>query len=253
MTIAELRRMRMARGVSLTEISRRTRIGIGHLRNIEDGSLTALPPGFYARAFVRTYAEAVGADADAVLSTIGDQLPSGGPLPDETSRSAASGPTAAELVPDARMSVLRQILDRHEALEVQAADRHQARTAEASRPLWRIAAAGVDAALMLALYTSVLALTAWACGVPVGELVRVAGPAVFTVLGLITLLYVVMMGGIAGRTIGSMLLDVPLTEPPAASPLQPHAIWQRSLQFLRADASAAVAIVSMLTRTRKAA
>jgi len=43
MTIAELRRARMARGLSLTEISRRTRIGVGHLRKIDDGDLQGLP------------------------------------------------------------------------------------------------------------------------------------------------------------------------------------------------------------------
>ena len=75
MTIAELRRIRMAKGLSLTEISRRTRIGVGFLRKIEEGNLGGLPPGFYARAFVRAYSEAIGIDADVVLGTLADELP----------------------------------------------------------------------------------------------------------------------------------------------------------------------------------
>ena len=75
MTIAELRRIRMAKGLSLTEISRRTRIGVGFLRKIEEGNLQGLPPGFYARAFVRAYSEAIGIDADVVLGTLADELP----------------------------------------------------------------------------------------------------------------------------------------------------------------------------------
>jgi hypothetical protein len=76
------------------------------------------------------------------------------------------------------------------------------------------------------------------------------------VLTLITLLYVVMMGGIAGRTIGSMLLDVPLMEHPAA-PLNLRAIMRRSLRFVRADAAAAADVVSLVAplfnRPRRAA
>ena len=75
MSIAELRKNRMAQGLSLTEISRRTRIGVTHLRHIEEGNFKSLPPGFYARAFVRAYAEAIGMDADIVLGELSDSLP----------------------------------------------------------------------------------------------------------------------------------------------------------------------------------
>src|SRR5262245_66421072 len=75
MTAAELRKTRMAQGLSLTEISRRTRIGVTHLRRIEEGDFKSLPPGFYARAFVRAYAEAIGVDADIVLGHLADHLP----------------------------------------------------------------------------------------------------------------------------------------------------------------------------------
>ena len=113
-------------------------------------------------------------------------------------------------------------------------------------------AATIDGLLMVSLYGGVIALTAWACGVGVADLVRISGLAITTVLGLITILYVVMMGGIAGHTIGSMLLDVPLGERPSR-PLQLGAILRRSLRFVHADAASAAEVVSLLTRTRRAA
>lgn len=251
MTIAELRRVRMAQGLSLTEISRRTRIGVGYLRKIEEGHLDALPPGFYARAFVRAYAEAMGADADAVLASLADQLPSAQPAQTHAARGAGATPVAGADAADARTAVMRQLLERHDALAHRAAD-PRAPAADTRRPIRQLLAATLDGLLMGALYTGVLALTAYACGVGIPELVRLSGVAVFTVLGLITVLYIVMMGGIAGRTMGAMLLDVPTGDEPPA-PLQLHAILHRSLHCLRADATAARQVVSMIARTRRAA
>ena len=123
-------------------------------------------------------------------------------------------------------------------------------------PSRRFLSAAIDGLLLASLYLGVLALTAFSCGVTVPQLISVSGVAVFTVLALITLLYVVMMGGIAGRTIGSMLLDVPLMEHPAA-PLNLRAIMRRSLRFVRADAAAAADVVSLVAplfnRPRRAA
>lgn len=261
MTIAELRRIRMAKGLSLTEISRRTRIGVGFLRKIEDGQLKALPPGFYARAFVRAYAEAIGIDADVVLGTLADELPAaqaalaphppggGAPLP------APAG--SATLIPDARMHLLRQILERHNVAVREVGRRSAAEAlARTIRPTRRLMAAAIDGGLLASLYLVVLALTAWQCGVTIPALIGLSGVAVFTVLALITLLYVFLMGGIAGRTIGSLLLDVPLVERPAA-PLDLSAILRRSLRFVHADASSAAEVVSLvaplLGRHRRAA
>ena len=259
MTIAELRRIRMAKGLSLTEISRRTRIGVGYLRKIEEGSLSALPPGFYARAFVRAYAEAIGVDADVVLGTLADELPAAqaasAPHPAGPAPLAATA-AAAELVPDARMHVLRQILERHNTLvntaSAVAATRRVRTMTGLVRPGHRLLAATLDGLLMAGLYGGVIGLTAMACDVTVTELIRVSAVAIFTVLGLITVLYVLMMGGIAGHTIGSLLLGVPLGDRPTA-PLQLGAIVRRSLRFVHADAASAAEVVSLLTRTRRAA
>jgi transcriptional regulator with XRE-family HTH domain len=261
MTIAELRRIRMAKGLSLTEISRRTRIGVGFLRKIEEGNLKGLPPGFYARAFVRAYSEAIGIDADVVLGTLADELPSAqaATAPHPTTQQPATEPPteSAQLNPDARMHLLKQILDRHNTLVTRAIARQSmAALGTAVTPSRRMLSAAIDGLLLALLYLGVLAITAFFCGVTVTELVAVSGIAVFTVLALITLLYVFMMGGIAGRTIGSLLLDVPLIEHPGA-PLNLRAILRRSLHFVRADAAVAAEVVSLVAplfnRPRRAA
>ena len=262
MTIAELRRIRMAKGLSLTEISRRTRIGVGFLRKIEEGNLGGLPPGFYARAFVRAYSEAIGIDADVVLGTLADELPAPQAASAPHPTAQESGPSASQiqsagLIPDARMHLLRQILERHNTLVNETIGRSSIAALRAAvKPSRRFASAAIDGLMLGSLYLGVIGFTAFYCGVTIPQLIAVSGVAVFTVLALITLLYVFMMGGIAGRTIGSMLLDVPLIDRPAA-PLNLRAIYRRSLRFVWADAAAAAEVVSLVAplfnRPRRAA
>jgi len=244
----------MAQGLSLTEISRRTRIGVTHLRRIEEGDFRSLPPGFYARAFVRAYAEAIGVDADIVLRTLADQLPaaqassSQHPTAPHTPQRALPWADAADLIPDARMQVLKQLLERHNesvaGLEP-VASQESVTVAKPSRGPRRFLAASLDGLLLASIYLTVIGATAAFCGVSVGELLHVARFAVFTVLALITLLYVMMMGGIAGRTIGAMLLDVPLLEQ-SRSPLGLGAIARRSVNCVRADVAAAAELVTLI-------
>lgn len=263
MTIAELRKNRMAQGLSLTEISRRTRIGVTHLRHIEEGNFKSLPPGFYARAFVRAYAEAIGVDADIVLGELSDALPAtqgaSAPVPDASrAGTALPGSDAAELIPDARMQVLKQLLHLHNDSVSSASPPPVVGgpAVGASRGLRRFLAASIDGLLLASIYLGVLVLTAAFCGVAMGELVRVAGIQVFTVLALITMLYVMLMGGVAGRTIGAMLLDVPLLER-AGRPMDLGTIARRSVDCVKADVAAATDVGSLidalLARTRHAA
>jgi len=260
MTIAELRRIRMGKGLSLTEISRQTRIGVGYLRKIEEGQFKALPPGFYARAFVRAYAEAIGVDADVALGELAEVLPAAqaaaAPHPAAGSAGAAPSVDAATLIPDARMTLLKQILERHNTLVHATPAASPLLTSGAAAPARRLAAAAIDGVLLASVYLTVLGVTAYTCGVSISRLVEAAAFSVFTVLAVITLLYVFMMGGIAGRTIGSMILGVPLIDPPSA-PLGLDAILRRSVRFLRADASAAADVVSLVAplfvKSRRAA
>jgi Helix-turn-helix domain/RDD family len=246
MTIAELRRARMARGLSLTEISRRTRIGVGHLRKIDDGDLQGLPGGFYARAFVRAYADAVGLDGEVVVNRLANYLPSAESAPAQTGQVALPYADAAELIPDARMQVLKQLLERHNR-RVETDRQVRVAAADVRRGPRRFLAAWVDGFLLATIYFSVLALTALTCGVSIVELVERAGLEVFSLLAVITLMYVLLMGGIAGRTIGAMLLDVPLMEHPRR-PLDLHAIARRSLDCVRADVVAAAELTSVVER-----
>jgi Helix-turn-helix domain/RDD family len=246
MTIAELRRARMARGLSLTEISRRTRIGVAHLRKIDDGDLQGLPGGFYARAFVRAYAEAVGLDGELVVSRLANYLPSAESAPPQSGQAALPYADAAALIPDARMQVLKQLLDRHNR---RVDTDRQVRVAATRRPRGprRFLAAWLDGFLLVSIYFSVLGLTALICRVSIVELVETAGLALCSFLAVITLMYVLLMGGIAGRTIGAMLLDVPLIERPPR-PLDLHAIARRSLDCVRADVVAAAELTAIVER-----
>jgi transcriptional regulator with XRE-family HTH domain len=61
---ARLRDAREQSGVTLREISARTRISVAHLEALERGEISRLPGGIFARAFVRAYAEQVGLDPE---------------------------------------------------------------------------------------------------------------------------------------------------------------------------------------------
>lgn len=66
--IAErLRRARQERGMSLDELSVKTRIPVRHLETIEAGRGPDLPGGFIGKSFVRQYAAAVGLDGEQAL------------------------------------------------------------------------------------------------------------------------------------------------------------------------------------------
>jgi transcriptional regulator with XRE-family HTH domain len=63
-----LRRERERRTITIRAIADRTKIGCGLLEALERGDVSRWPAGIYRRAFVRSYAEAVGLDAELVLA-----------------------------------------------------------------------------------------------------------------------------------------------------------------------------------------
>ncbi|MGH9349351.1 MAG: helix-turn-helix domain-containing protein [Vicinamibacterales bacterium] len=65
---AWLRRERERRTITVRAIADRTKIGAGLLEALERGDVSRWPGGIYRRAFVRSYAEAVGLDADLVVA-----------------------------------------------------------------------------------------------------------------------------------------------------------------------------------------
>ena len=66
-TVLDLKAVREARGLSLQAIFETTRVGLVHLKAVEDGDFNRLPPPVYARNFIRKYAWAIGIDKKPIL------------------------------------------------------------------------------------------------------------------------------------------------------------------------------------------
>ncbi len=69
---------RIARGLTLHDVERDTRISSKYLQALEEGDLEALPAPVYARAFMRTYAQYLGLNASALIQ----KLPGARPEPE---------------------------------------------------------------------------------------------------------------------------------------------------------------------------
>jgi cytoskeletal protein RodZ len=79
-----LRQAREAKDISLDKIQEVTKIRKRYLQAIEVGEYSILPGQFYARAFVKSYAEAIGLNAESVLEQYGSELPELQQAPIET-------------------------------------------------------------------------------------------------------------------------------------------------------------------------
>lgn len=77
----QLREARLARGLSLDDVQEMTKIRKRYLEAIEMGDYKVLPGSFYVRAFIKTYAETVGLDADELLAEHRQNVPSTDPEP----------------------------------------------------------------------------------------------------------------------------------------------------------------------------
>lgn len=72
---AGLRRAREARGIALRDLAESTKLSVSALEAIERDDLRRLPGGIFTRAFVRTYAQAVGLHPDQTLDAFLAQAP----------------------------------------------------------------------------------------------------------------------------------------------------------------------------------
>lgn len=70
-----LRRERERRGIALRTISEQTKVAAPLLEGLEADDLTRWPGGIFRRAFVRSYATAIGIDADDVVRRLEQQHP----------------------------------------------------------------------------------------------------------------------------------------------------------------------------------
>lgn len=70
-----LKNARAEKNLSLEELQSTTKIQKRYLEAIEEGNLDILPGHFYARAFVKSYADAVGIDPEILFEEYASELP----------------------------------------------------------------------------------------------------------------------------------------------------------------------------------
>ncbi|QRG65423.1 helix-turn-helix domain-containing protein [Brevibacillus choshinensis] len=70
-----LQRAREEKGITLDDVQRITKIQKRYLEAIERGHFHVLPGHFYARAFIKSYAEAVGLDPNHIMNHFQSDLP----------------------------------------------------------------------------------------------------------------------------------------------------------------------------------
>ena len=88
-----LRRERERRGVTLSKISEETKVSVPLLVGLEADDLSRWPGGIFRRAFVRSYASAIGLDPELVVRRVEEEHPS---EPAESGPAGGSPPKAAE-------------------------------------------------------------------------------------------------------------------------------------------------------------
>jgi len=71
----KLKDARLEKGYSLEEVSRLTKIQIRHLNAIEENNFSMIPGNFYARVFIKEYANVVGVDFKALLDEHHHEIP----------------------------------------------------------------------------------------------------------------------------------------------------------------------------------
>jgi cytoskeleton protein RodZ len=72
---ASLTAAREAQGLVLADAERLTRLRAGYLRALEEDRFEALPGRTYARAFLRSYADALSLDADRFVAEFDQRFP----------------------------------------------------------------------------------------------------------------------------------------------------------------------------------
>jgi hypothetical protein len=207
-----LHRARVERGIDLTAVAARTALNPAIVHSIDSGSLDALPPGLYARSYVRAFARVVGLDADEAVRQLEPSLPrADDPLPvlrelargvdpDLAERLSQFGIDAAGRFSALTTSARGAVTSRLSGLQPRGLD---------VRALQRTAAACVDAIVLLTLLASVVRLTAAASGVPGPQVLAAAGGQLAVFWGVLVLMYFVILGGVGGRTPGGIVCGVP--------------------------------------------
>lgn len=86
-----LKEARLSKGYSLDDLQEITKIQKRYLVGIEEGNYSIMPGSFYVRAFIKQYADAVDLNAEEILETYKNELPS---TPnDQVSQSITNSPS----------------------------------------------------------------------------------------------------------------------------------------------------------------
>jgi Helix-turn-helix domain len=229
-----LRRARLARGLTVEDVSARTRLSLRLVILLDEGKFDELPGGLYARSYVRAFATATGLDPSAAVARVERLLPD---VPDPITAIRESigcpletPPLLADLerVWSSLRSRTRAGLLRSHAtpLRVVAA---------------RSASACIDTLLLVALNGLLLRAVAGFCGVSVAGLLEAASVAAATFCAVIWMSYYVLLAGIGTQTAGTWICCGP--QPREPRPLGLAAILRRAGGSLFDQASIIVDVV----------
>lgn len=76
-----MKRVREERGVSLRDISERTKVSVRTLEALEQDDIARLPGGIFSRSIVRAYSEAIGSDPEGAVRDFVSRFPIESVLP----------------------------------------------------------------------------------------------------------------------------------------------------------------------------
>jgi cytoskeletal protein RodZ len=93
-----LARERELRGLDRDEVTRATKLAPGVVEALESGEESRMPPRAYVMGYLRSYAAAVGLDADDVVLRYEEAAEAAGPSGAAKARGAASLPPRLALV-----------------------------------------------------------------------------------------------------------------------------------------------------------
>jgi hypothetical protein len=174
-----LKHVRIARGETVVSIARRSGVAERLLCAIEDGRFDELPRGIYARAAIRSYAAAIGLDANEILAACEPLLPCVDDPIDAMCRLRGLRVSATRESPTGPSPI-----------------------ADVGCPDWRlVAAAAFDALVVGAMLLILIAGAAVIARAPFAALG--ASAAAFGLMGvLLASSYFVWLGGLSGATAG---------------------------------------------------
>jgi transcriptional regulator with XRE-family HTH domain len=188
-THEQLRQARERRGITLEALQNRTGVRVQVLLALERGAYDALPTGLYGRHAVRAYARTVGLDADAIVGSIARLIPE----PED---------------PLDGLARVRGIARRARPIEPQVEPEHDSPESEEGHISFdwrRVLAAVTDGAVLVVFAVALISLTVAAAGTSLTELAPIAAPAWIFLIGLVSAIYFVLLGGIGHQTAGARL------------------------------------------------